>query len=186
MALFCDRWQPMADPDQRPIGSDPKAASPSPVKRVARDSSVDHRLASTHDPNSDLPLIDARGRSTRHDHLSSAACPSEALAIPDEAQPYSELGWMDTFEELSPELQDKIIKSWNESRLSVFPPDARRPGADLMMAMVALKQCKSDTYPNTAIFQAAVRAVQILPKDHASFRTLSHGLEATIETRGYP
>ena len=55
-----------------------------------------------------------------------------------------------------------------------------------MLAVAALKKCKSHHYANRRLFDAARDIVGLLPPDHADFRTLSNGPDEWYDGIGYP
>ena len=176
------------------IGADPKAAGATPRKKkgisdssMAASPPTNKELTPTTEPARTCAYKDIREHGNASvGGSSSAASPPEALAIPEEAKPHWELGWLSTFENIDQEWENEIITSWRESKVAVFAPSERYDDSELMLACVALKDCKKDKYPNSQLWSEAKRRVRELPPHHASFRTLSHGFKADGYFRGYP
>jgi hypothetical protein len=148
-------------------------------------------------PFEDAPKTDARGGYDRRGPPSRkpAARLEDATdlqlvfheQIPEAASSFSELGWLTTFEDVTPEFANEIIASWKEQKLSVFPPPQVGPDSPLICAIAALKNMASDNWREK--WARAVDIVNSLSEDHAAFRTQSIGLEkpdGKLKGFGYP
>ena len=176
-----------------PIGADPKAVSPPPTKKkcithpTQAASPPDNKQITPTLPPARMPYKDFRLQGNAAvGGSSSAASPPVPINIPEDAKAHWQLGWLTTFEDIEPELQNKIITSWRNSKVSIFPPSDRHGDSDLFLAMVALKDCKQGNYPNQELWSEAKALLRELPGDHKSLRTLSWGWRGDKLVRGYP